>query len=88
LIGGPQSFCQKPLYKRLGQVVKDKGSVFVAFYHTSFAQHPQLLRDVHLRPPQSGLEMTYTRLTLAQLVQDAQPGRVRKYTEQLGCLFM
>ena len=72
MIRGSQDFCQESFHERLGQPVEDESSVFVALYHTSFAKHPQLLGDVHLRSLQSGLEMTYARLTPAQLIQDAQ----------------
>jgi hypothetical protein len=88
LIDRPQDLCQEPLYERLGQPVEDKGAFLVALYHASLSQHPQLLGDVYLGPPQSGLEMTHTRLTPTQLVQDTQTRPVRKYVEQFRCVLI
>jgi len=77
LTGWPQNGLQQLRDLWIVQPIVDKLTIFAIRDHPGLPQHPQLLRDVGLGPPQHCLEVTHTRLIPPQFVQDAQPRQVR-----------
>ena len=81
--GGTQDVLQQLRDLRVVQSIVDELAVLAVCNSPGFSEHPQLLGDVGLWPPQHRLEVADTRLVAPQFVQNPQTGWMREDLEQL-----